>query len=234
MKNLTLAFVSLIVTIHVWALPAQIVIVRHGEKIDDTYHDLSAKGCERAFQLTEFFKNYSSTVAIYGQGIKKSTGSIRPLETIAPTAKMFGLKINNSYLKDDISAVTNEIMTAKNYDGKTVLISWEHAAIINLASAFGVQLSNQLQLWPGSVFDQAWIITYPTNDSKKATLQIVAEHVLPTDISNEQSGVANWGSETTPSDNGLIVPTEVIKTCANGNQLLDQIVQKLVMKPLPN
>ena len=233
MKNSTVVFLSLLVTIQAWSLPAQIVIIRLGEKIDDSYHDLSPKGCERAFQLTNFFTKFNSAVAVYAQGMKKSTSSIRPLETIAPTAKMLGLRINNSYLKDDITAVTNEIMTASAYDGKTVLISWEHAAIINLTAAFGVQLSAQLQVWPGSVFDQAWIITYSNHDAKKATLQIVAEHVLPTDISEQQSGVANWGSETSPSDNGVVVPSEVIKTCSEGNQLLDLMIQKLITKPLP-
>lgn len=234
MKVKMLLLLSLFVSFNAEALPSQIVIIRHGEKIDDNHQDLSPTGCERAFQLTNFFKNFKSIAVIYGQGMKKSSSSIRPLETIAPTAKMLGLKINNSYLKNDTASVTAEIMSAQAYNGKTVVISWEHVAIIDLTTAFGVQLSSQLQQWPASVFDQAWIITYSGQNTKKASLQIVAEHVLPTDISNEQSGIANWGTEKNPTDNGIIVPAEVIKECSSGNQMLDQMLKALLIKPLPD
>ncbi len=233
MKNKLTLFTVLFLSFQVWATPAQIIIVRHGEKLDDQHNDLSPQGCERAFQLTNFFKNYQQVVAIYAQGVKKATSSIRPLETIAPTAKMLSLKINNSFLRDDVSGISHEILTSSAYQGKTVLIVWEHSAILDLAPALGVRLAANLQKWPDSIFDQAWVITYQNSDPKKASLQIVAETVLPTDITSNQSGISNWGREPLPENNRVVVPNEIINNCAAGNRSLDQIVQLLVTKPLP-
>lgn len=231
MKKIVFIILGIFLTLNVWAAPAQIIIIRHGEKIDDSHRDLSPKGCQRAYLLTDFFKKFKSVAGVYAQGIKKAGGSIRSLETIAPTAKTLGIKINNLFLKDDLAALAHQILTSPSFQGKTVLISWEHSAILNLVPALGIKLPENLNHWPSTVFDQAWIISYTDNDAKKGSLEIMAEHVLPTDISNEQSGVANWGSEINPANNGLIVPEEIVTTCAHGNQGLDEIVKDMVLGP---
>jgi hypothetical protein len=230
-----LLILSVFLTINAWATPARIIIIRHGEKIDDSHNDLSPKGCERAYQLVNFFAEFKAdTAAIYAQGVKKMSSSMRPMETIAPIAKLLSLKINNQYLRDDVSSLAHEILTETKYQGKTILVSWEHSAILSLVPALGVELPVTLRDWPSSVFDQAWIVSYKNNDLTTADLKIVAEHVLPTDIENAQSGIQNWGSENSPSSNGIIVPAEIIKNCSAGNQGLDEIVKSTVLKPLPN
>ena len=235
MKKLALIFLSLfsfaaIVEAH--SMPARIIIVRHGEKIDDTHSDLSQKGCERAYQLPLFFETYrTNAVAIYAQQPKKAGGSIRPIETIAPTAEKFGLRINNSFLRDDVTSVANEILNTPAYSGKTVLVSWEHNAILNLVAALGIQLPAALQIWPSEIFDQAWIISF--NAGKTPVLEIVAEHVLPTDIEASASGLSHWPVENSPTNNGIVVPLSVISECAKGNRGLDDIAVKVSLNPIP-
>lgn len=233
MKTSTLIFAFILsVAVSAQSTPRQIVLIRHAEKLDDSHRDLSPQGCQRAYQLTNFFSAYESdVVAIYAQQAKKAWSSIRPLETIAPTAKAVGLKINNNFLRDDVTSVASEILNSKAYDNKTIFIAWEHSAIPNLARALGLQLPTNLQEWPSPIFDQAWILNY---DHGKPKLTIVAEMALPTDILPTQSGVNNWGSETAPKNNGITLPQDLINECSQGNSGLDQIVKVFSIVPVPN
>ena len=216
---------------HAEATPSRVVIVRHGEKIDDLHSDLSPQGCERAYQLPLFFEAYRSTaVAIYAQQPKKVGGSIRPIETMAPTAEKFGLRINNRFLRDDVTSVASEILNSPAYDGKTVFVSWEHSAILSLVPALGLKIPVNLQVWPSGVFDQAWVISFT---GKASSLEIVAEYVLPTDIENRVSGVSNWPNEIAPTDNGIVVPPGVVSECASGNRRLDRIAAKAALYQIP-
>ncbi len=227
----TLVLMSTVVT---FALPKQIIMIRHGEKIDDSHNDLSPQGCQRAYQLPLFFNTYKNDiVAIYAQQSPKAKSSIRPLETIAPTAKMLNIKINNQFLRDDVESVAQDILNNKAYNGKTILVSWEHDAIINLAGALGYSVPKKLKKWPSSTFDQAWIVSYKTLNSNSAVLNIVAEHVLPTDIEAHQSGIGNWCLSVPPVNNGIQVPISVINECNLGNQKLNQIMIDRLMYKLP-
>lgn len=162
---------------------------------------------------------------------KKVGSSIRPIETIALTAEKFGLNINNRFQRDDATAVAQDILGTGSYDGKTILISWEHDAILRLVTAFGFQQPPALQNWPGDIFDQAWILSF--DSSGTLSLEIVAEHILPTDIDETESGIANWGPEKTVLNNGIIVPRSIVASCAAGNRVLDGVARNHVLVPGP-
>ena len=214
------------------ATPLRVVIIRHGEKIDDFHSDLSPKGCQRAYQLPLFFEAYrANAVAIYAQQPKKVGGSIRPIETMAPTAEKFGLRINNGFLRDDVTSVADEILNSPAYNGKTVFVSWEHSAILNLVPSLGYKIPAALQAWPSAIFDEAWVLSYALG--KTPSLEIVAEHVLPTDIENSQSGISNWPNENSPVDNGIIIPPSVLSECNGGNRGLDKLAAKAALHPIP-
>jgi hypothetical protein len=233
-QNKWLFFLVLCFNLFAYATPHTIIIVRHGEKLDDDHPDLSPQGCQRAFQLRNFFEPYRSSVAgIFAQQPNRAGGSIRPIETVAPTAKEFNLKVNNDYTKEEFKKISKDILNSPEYDGKTVIISWEHSAILELAPKLGVNVKKKLDEWPGTIFDQAWVLTYKHSDPNNVSLEIVAEHVLPTDIPESQSGVDNWGKENAPSNNGIIVPVDVVKHCENNNQYLDAIVREVVLAPIP-
>jgi hypothetical protein len=219
-----------------WALgvraaPAKIIIVRHGEKPADG-NELSVKGCERAYMLPNFFKVWSIN-AIYAQQPNGKNSSLRPIQTVTPTALTANLKINNSFHRDDYALMTNELLNNPSLNGKTVVVSWEHSVIPKIAESLGVHLTSTLTDWPGSIFDQAWVITFNEAD-KSAHLDIVAEFVLPTDIENSASGVNNWGRENPPSDNGIKIPQSISSECLNGNSILNQKLVKIILNPLPH
>ncbi|MGZ3692056.1 MAG: histidine phosphatase family protein [Pseudobdellovibrio sp.] len=216
------------------AEPNQIVIIRHGEKLNDSDRDVSLQGCERAYLLPGFFKKFrDNTVAIYAQQAKDLNSSIRALETLAPTAKSMDIKINNSYTRKNIKDLAREILNSPEYEAKTVLIAWEHEAIVDMASEFGLKITKEINQWPASVFDQAWILSFAGKHHHKVSLQIVAEHVLPTDITSSQSGIENWGDEHSPVNNGIVVPADIAKICESGNANLNSILKAMAINSVP-
>lgn len=232
-KNIYFIFLIILIQQICFARPQQIIIIRHGEKIDDLHSDLSVQGCQRAYALTNFFSKYSSNVvAIFAQQPSRLGRSIRPIETVAPTAEALHIKINNFYLKNEADTLAKEILTNPSYNGRTVIVSWEHTEIISLVSALGVVLPPKLQVWPGTVFDQAWVLTDKVA-LHQFDLAITAEYVLPTDIVEEQSGVQNWGVEHPPQDNGLKLDPVIIDNCSAGNDKLNAVMNSVVMYPLP-
>lgn len=49
-------------------------------------------------------------------------------------------------------------MKNPSYEGKMVLIAWEHRIIPEIAEEFGVM--NAPKKWPGEVFDRLWVIDF--------------------------------------------------------------------------
>lgn len=106
-----------------------------------------------------------------------TNSSSRPVETITPTAEALqflnndaGLTINDKYTNDTegITKLTSEILQNPNtYGGKIVLICWHHGTIPQLTEAFGVPASQlPWSKWPGTVFDLAFVITWPSGQAK--------------------------------------------------------------------
>lgn len=232
LASLMVLFSSVFLSHYANAFPSRVIIIRHAEKPPNG-PEVSALGCERAYQLPNFFKQYSDIAAIYAQQPKGTNSSIRALETITPTAIVNNLKINNTYQRDSYTDLVHEILADSNLDQKTVVISWEHSVIPSIAAALGVRLSTKLLQWPSSVFDQAWVISFESS-SRSAHLDIVAEHVLPNDVESSQSGIENWGREVPSFDNGIVVPVSVVSECRLGNSKLNQKMNNNISVPLPD
>lgn len=189
------AFALFVVGLSARALPAEVLIIRHAEKpavavLGKTDgRDLSPKGCQRANALASLFTKdarmleFGLPVAIYAGSPKKSdTGSLRPLETIQPTAKELGFSPITSFISDDFASMADEVMTKAEYEGKTVLISWPHDKIPDIASAFGVNKS-QVPQWDGSIFDRVWKIKFGIKGSP-VFFENLPQHLLPGDSAN--------------------------------------------------
>jgi len=166
-----------------WATPAQILIIRHGEKPAQG-NDLSAKGEKRAQALVSYFETspevtqYGTPVAIYAMAPDDSQDpSRRPIETVTPLADSLGLKINTPYARDEVKDLAESILSNSDYDGKMVLICWEHNMIPKLAHKLGVE--PKPADWPDTVFDQVWEIDY--NGDQVSDFRQYSEHVLPGD-----------------------------------------------------
>ena len=165
--------------------PAQVIIIRHGEKPPVGNH-LNDQGRARAQALVEFFKNnpevtqYGTPAAIYAMRPSPNDGSFRPIETVTPLADSLGLPINENYAKRDGDAMAQSIKTSLDYAGKMVLICWEHHDIPNLVRSFG--WDSAPDSWKGDVFDRAWVLNF--ENGKPTSFKDVPEHVLPGDSSN--------------------------------------------------
>src|SRR5580692_8328937 len=90
----------------VFASPAQVIIIRHGEK-PESGNSLSPQGWARARALVKYFETnpdvtqFGTPVAIYASRAEAEEqvegSSLRMIQTVTPLAQALGLKINSTY-----------------------------------------------------------------------------------------------------------------------------------------
>lgn len=172
----SLLIIGLFLVSSSFALPARIIIVRHAEKPLDG-KNLDKLGYERAAALPYYFQKFdgqNKIVAVYAMRPNSQQDSAkRPVETCQPTANYFKLPLNVRYSHDDYPKLVEEIKNNPAYQGKTVLICWEHRVIPKMANDFGIRRNIN---WPSDVFDATWIIQY--NKSGKPEFHIESQHLL--------------------------------------------------------
>ena len=145
------------------AEPAQVIIIRHAEKPDEG-DDLSLAGRERAAALVPYFLGnldvleYKAPVAIYAQGPKTDGSSRRPVQTVKPLANALNLPVIDKYTREEFPLMVEEVRSRPEYEGKMVLICWEHKVIPGIAKAFGAM--DAPDKFRGDSFDRTWVITF--------------------------------------------------------------------------
>lgn len=168
-------------------MPEQIMIIRHAEKFQGAErrtpfvtNQLTLAGEERAAALAPFFMGnsmltqYGVPVAVYAAKPSTEYESIRPMQTALPTAAALGLDLNLHYSLGEEAQAAQEILHHSAYEGKNILICWEHCSIPVLAKALGVQDPTH---WPDSVFDWVFILHYPQGSSTPA-FQIIPQKLM--------------------------------------------------------
>jgi hypothetical protein len=164
--------------------PAQVILIRHAEKPPEG-DELSLKGQERAAALVPYFLGtpelleYKAPVAIYAQGPKKEGSSRRPVETVRPLADALKLQVIDRFTHDDFPQMVAEIVADPKYEGRSVLICWEHKVIPDIARAFGAK--DAPDTWHGHVFDRTWVITF--KPSGKAAFKNLPQKLMYGDSS---------------------------------------------------
>ncbi|CCB86015.1 MULTISPECIES: histidine phosphatase family protein [Parachlamydia] len=165
MKWLYFAFILCGLHIELMAVPAQIIIIRHGEKTPfQKTTSLAQKGKERAAALVPYFlkdptvTQYGPPVAIYAQNPSSAFPSLRPIETVTPLAEILHLELNRTYKSNEFVPMLREIMSEPAYDGKMVLICWQRYAIPMIAESLGI--SSAPKEWRGKDFDRCWLINF--------------------------------------------------------------------------
>ena len=145
------------------AAPAQIIFLRHAEKPKQG-PELNARGWERARALVGLFANdprvheHGAPVAIYAAYPPKPGGSIRSIQTMEATGKALHLAVNTSVTRDDLDGLVNAILHTPAYDGKTVVVCWEHKKIPLMLRDFG--WTTGPKRWDDDVFDRLWILDF--------------------------------------------------------------------------
>lgn len=187
MKNIILA------TLFVFALPLTsiarpkaVILLRHGEEPkDDTVNHLSEAGYIRAKLLPKLFKTnpvlkeLGTPVALFAAGAKNKDSSIRSIETLAPLSMDLEIPINDSFKRDDFRALSEDINNNPDYDGKVVVVVWQHKILTEIAEKVGLK---KAPLYPSGRFDRIWVVTYSgEKKGNKGVLQDLPQQLLPGD-----------------------------------------------------
>lgn len=188
MKNCCLLVFIFLSFSKLLSVPAAVVIIRHGEKQVAGYKTgkkgkekkiytryLSAKGWRRAAALVPYFtipgnendqevfnftKKFGLPYALFASGPSEQDSSLRPIETITPLANNLRLKIRSSFTAEQYQDLASYIMTDPEFEGKYLIISFEHKHIPLLAKAMGIEQAPKK--WP-NVFDRAWVTEFDNN-----------------------------------------------------------------------
>lgn len=157
------------------ALPAQVIIVRHGEK-DPVTRGLTQQGQERAAALayyltqTDYLLNFGQPAAIFAsRSIPISDRLVpRTIETIMPTAELLQLPVHSPFNGYQVNEIANFILNSNKYNGKNIVICWNHSSIHDLLNAFGYQApfncSGVNHKYPDCRFDLTFLLTFPAEE----------------------------------------------------------------------
>jgi hypothetical protein len=168
------------------ATPSRIILIRHAEKPDDdSAKDLNAAGVARANALVDFFAT-NAVIAEKGEPqfifakYKKgsSAPTMRAVETVTPLARALGIAVDTDYGKKNMSDMTSSLLKDAAYDGKVVLICWDHDELPDLAQALGITAAPAK--WKGGVYDRFWVADFDSEGSV-TTFQDLPQHLMPGD-----------------------------------------------------
>ncbi|MDD5280862.1 hypothetical protein [Acidithiobacillus sp.] len=187
------------------ATPAEIILLRHGEKMNP--YALSPVGQARAAALARQYLGKNATHSLLPAHEKPATLmaiTLHTIETMTPTAQSWGLPVtaftvvpepglskHQKMVQENLRTreAVHDIMTNPAYDQKVVVIMWEHKHIANakLEAQFpGQQVTfrqllhldkfrNVPQTWPKKTFDYFWIIRYQPGDTTPVSFSMEQE-----------------------------------------------------------
>lgn len=152
-----------------FALPQEIMIIRHADKsLENSGYFVDPTGYMRAINFEKYYSrlkypapDYIFITKSYDKG--KFVHSSRELQTVAPLINKLQtegkkVKVDFPYAPSDYKKLAQKILTDKKYDGKFILICWEHGRIPQLASALGV--TPEPKKWPGADYDSVYLLNY--------------------------------------------------------------------------
>lgn len=192
MKKLLIFIViyTSLLPVTLFATPKEIIIIRHGDKLlqNDPGPTLSAKGQLRAekfaFYYQEKFPDPDFIIAADDEGHAARGTSIREIQTVAPLANMLaakhpetGFSIYHPYQSDQFKRLAKDLLREHQFDGKRVLICWEHSVINKLAKHLGIV--RKLPKWQGTDFDTVYVIDYDSKGNVVSFENRPAQYPVP-------------------------------------------------------
>lgn len=145
----------------VQAFPAEIVILRHGDKNpgEPWNHNLDEAGLKRSLALPSvLLGRFGTPKAIFVPRPKAPDGgNIRSLQLITPTAVEAKVNIDTQFSVGDETQLAEVLQSDATLSGGTVFVVWEHKAIPDLMAALGVKGPKK---WKSDDFDSLWIVKY--------------------------------------------------------------------------
>ena len=177
MKTLWMFLSLMTCSLTLFATPAQVILIRHAEKPDKGV-SLSKQGFERAAAFVPFFtlppanSAFQLPVAIYAMVTSKNHSSTRCVQTVGPLASALGIPLIAQYTWGDYKAMVDAINQDSDYEGKTVMICWEHKGLGDIAAYFGVKPTPVY----GSVYDRLWVIDF--DDGNFSSFQDLPQQLM--------------------------------------------------------
>ncbi|MGZ3713563.1 MAG: hypothetical protein ACXVBE_17490, partial [Bdellovibrionota bacterium] len=126
-------------------------------------------------QRKELLK-FGEPVALIGMSPKKKKGSVRAIQTLKYVAEDLHLSIDTDFTDNDVEDMVKHVKETHSYDGKFVVICWNHDSMKDIAGEFGVHKPPKMD---GDTFDRGFLITFADQD--RPDLREVAEKLLPGD-----------------------------------------------------
>jgi hypothetical protein len=164
-----------------------IVFVRHGEKPDGGFGQLSCQGLNRALALAPNIANtFGKPIAIFAPNPshpKMDAGTpydyIRPLATIEPTAVLFGLPVDVSLDLYDKRGLVAALEKRRARDRDVfILVAWEHKEIAPtvraILSSRGADAAaiEKVDDWDRNDFDSMYVVAITQlKDGTQATFE---------------------------------------------------------------
>ena len=176
---------SVAVAVPAGAMPAQVLLIRHGEK-PDSGSDLNDQGWARARALPNLFtrpefSQFGKPAALYAMGPKEKDSaentSRRAVETLKYLSESMGLPIRSEFTKHKDAEMVQQILADRSLDGKLVVICWEHKVLTDIAQDFGLDPAPD---YPEDKFDRAWLLTLAA-DGGAPEFRDLPEQLLPGD-----------------------------------------------------
>jgi hypothetical protein len=214
------------------AVPSQIIILRHGEKLDSKKHggfELCGVGVARSLALVQRYLGKGADASLFTAGNEPVAFLAITLHTIelgSPSAQSWGLPLtaysavpikgsawgdSEAVLDLCTQQAANDVLTNPAWNGKTVVMVWEHKHIADKKLAGKnppVTLRELLHLdalngvpktWEGSNYDYFWVVTYGNAGSTTPT----AFQTVKQDFSNPAIPDNDWGQpENLPKKSG--------------------------------
>ena len=159
MKILPGALLAL-VTWTVAADPAQVILIRHGEKPENKKDPhLTPAGRRRAVAWKDFFSSRDPhPVALFAPKPSQQHPSVRPIETLEPLGQSLHLTVETPTESGDHANLARTIRSGARYENKTVVICWVHQSLPDLAQELGVK--HPPAEWGAENYGTAWVLSY--------------------------------------------------------------------------
>ena len=162
-----------------------VYLVRHGEKFndDDSTVGLSRQGCMRAHALVGYFRVVlGCDVAPDGVYAGNDT-SQRPLKTVVPLARSYGMVVQSPTSTDDVSTMARLLIDAASRRPcrrrpYIAIVAWQHGTLSALAVALGAP--PDFPSFPDSHYDVTIRIERRQCGAVVRT-SVAAQQVLPSD-----------------------------------------------------
>jgi hypothetical protein len=185
------------------AAPAKIIILRHGEKANATA--LCGVGVNRSLALVQQYIGKGANNSLFRHGETPAAFlaiTLHTLELVSPAAASWNLPViawsvvplpksaadEEKELDARTRADAADVMGNPAYDGKIVVMVWEHKHIANKKlqdkhPTDGVTLRQLLNLgvmtgkdhvhetWEGSNYDYFWIVEYPPGSTTPSSFK---------------------------------------------------------------